>query len=105
MKGFLATYLGIVSKLRKLDVIEQAASRLDDVFALLWSFLHFAREEKAASSRHLHTAHVLEKQHAFLHVSQLCIQGYTVCNGVFLEDESLLICKISCPYLHISETA
>lgn len=55
MKESLATYLGIISKLCKLDVIEQAASRLDDVFALLWSFLHFASEEKAASSCHLHT--------------------------------------------------
>uniref|UniRef100_A0A671XGK2 Uncharacterized protein n=1 Tax=Sparus aurata TaxID=8175 RepID=A0A671XGK2_SPAAU len=41
----------------------------------------------------------------FTPVSQLCVQGYTVCNGVFLEDESLLICQISCPYLHIWETA
>ena len=36
------------------------------------------------------------KQHAFLQILQFCFQGHTVCNGVFLKDESLLICKISC---------
>lgn len=51
--GVLVPDLGIISKLCKLDVIEQAASSFDDIFALLWSFLHFACKKKAASSGHL----------------------------------------------------
>lgn len=42
IKGLLVTNLGIISKLCKLDVVEQAAGCLDDVFAFLRCFLHFA---------------------------------------------------------------
>lgn len=58
MAGVLATDLGIISELGKLDVVEQTAGCLDDVFALLWSFLHFPCKEKAASSSHLHKERV-----------------------------------------------
>lgn len=53
MKRFIVADLGVVSELCKLRVVEEAASRLDDVFTLLWRFLHFACEEEAASSCHL----------------------------------------------------
>lgn len=46
-------HLGVVAKLRKLHVVQQAAGRLDDVFALLRGLLHFASQEQAAGPRHL----------------------------------------------------
>lgn len=46
-------HLGVVAKLRKLHVVQEAAGRLDDVFALLWGLLHFASQEQAAGPRHL----------------------------------------------------
>lgn len=46
-------HLGVVAKLRKLHVVQEAAGRLNDVFALLWGLLHFASQEQTASTRHL----------------------------------------------------
>lgn len=52
-------HLGIISKLGKLHIIQEAAGSFNDIFALLWGFLHFTSQEKTTSSRHLsrHISH------------------------------------------------
>lgn len=54
-------HLGVVAKLRKLYVVQEAAGRLDDVFALLWGLLHFASQEQAAGTRHLSDKSIVTK--------------------------------------------
>lgn len=46
-------HLWVISKLGKLHIIQQAASCFYYVFALLWGFLHFPRQEKTTRPRHL----------------------------------------------------
>ena len=46
-------YLGVISKLGELHVIQQAAGRLDDVLTLLRGLLHLPGQEEAAATRHL----------------------------------------------------
>lgn len=46
-------FLGIISKLGKLHIIQEAAGSFNDIFALLWGFLYFTSQEKTTSSRHI----------------------------------------------------
>lgn len=48
-------YLWVISKLFKLFWVENLLRHLDDVLALLWSFLYFSSKEKTTSSCHLKT--------------------------------------------------
>lgn len=59
--GERSQYLGIIPKLSKLHIIQEAAGCFNDVFTLLWGLLHFPRQEKATSTRDL-LKHTLQKQ-------------------------------------------